>query len=207
MGGMVLGPLFYGGGEGTKDRAGTRPRWDTRQVLGADPWAPGPALAHWGQSRERSGLHPSSEEGVLSAGARTWTLRGDPSPGRGGGVAPKGGLISFPRAAEVSAKCLSHLFKFYGAWLAADGPAPGGSGAGSGSLPRPGVAPAGRARIRPGRPDSARRPACDPFLVPRAFPRGSEPAGSRGGVCSELPRSSPTPLWAPSRATPTSSSF
>lgn len=40
-------------------------------------------------------------------------------------AAPEGGLISFPRAAEVSAKCLSHLFKFYGAWPVAAGLRPG----------------------------------------------------------------------------------
>lgn len=87
-------------------------------------------------------------------------LSAGPSPGpsrvtraraaRVGGGAPKGGLISFPRAAEVSAKCLSHLFKFYGAWLVADGPAPGRKWVlGLGASPSRGVVPPGRAQIRP----------------------------------------------------------
>lgn len=66
-------------------------------------------------------------------------------------AAPEGGLISFPRAAEVSAKCLSHLFKFYGAWPVAAGLRPGEeAGAGAERLGRPRGGPPGRARVRSG---------------------------------------------------------
>lgn len=67
-------------------------------------------------------------------------------------AAPEGGLISFPRAAEVSAKCLSHLFKFYGAWPVAAGLRPGEeAGAGAERLRKPrGGPPPGRARVRRG---------------------------------------------------------
>lgn len=79
-------------------------------------------------------------------------------------AAPEGGLISFPRAAEVSAKCLSHLFKFYGAWPVAAGLRPG------------------RKRV-PGQRGSAGRGW--PRLAGRgsgAGPRPTEPFGPQGGA-------------------------
>lgn len=150
---------------------------------GADLWVPGLALscwrAAWGGERF---FTPALGRGLLSAG---------PAPGpsgvtrtgpRAGGAkgAPKGGLISFPRAAEVSAKCLSHLFKFYGAWLVADGRRPGEeAGAGSGSLPRL----RGSSR-RQGADQTRDTRACDPPLVFPSLPaRGLGCWGPEGGVC------------------------
>lgn len=108
--------------------------------------------------------------------ARTWTLRGDPGPGpaaRAGAGAPKGGLISFPRAAEVSAQCLSHLFKFYGAWLVAAGPRPGEeAGAGSGILHRPRGGPTrqGAGQARGARTLRGARPANPSMVRPWDLP-------------------------------------
>lgn len=79
---------------------------------------------------EPSGGHPGKAQGTSSTGDKAW--RRVQSAGPAGGprgvtlpAAPEGGLISFPRAAEVSAKCLSHLFKFYGVWPVAAGLRPG----------------------------------------------------------------------------------
>lgn len=143
--GGVLCPLFHVG-EGTLSlpRRGPSPGAGLGPGLGhlAGCWVQTPGcpalLSHARGSLGRGAcLYSSPGEGRVELGARTWTFWGDRGPGRAGGTggAPKGGLISFPRAAEVSAKCLSHLFKFYGAWLVADGPRPGEeAGAGSGSL-------------------------------------------------------------------------
>lgn len=121
-------------------RGGIRPQSETpSRLLGCRSLGAWPRScwgAAWGGERF---FTPALGRGVLSAGPAPGPS-GVTRPGpRAGGAkgAPKGGLISFPRAAEVSAKCLSHLFKFYGAWLVADGPRPGEeAGAGSGSLPR-----------------------------------------------------------------------
>lgn len=74
--------------------------------------------------------HPGKAQDTSSAGDKAW--RRVRSAGPAGGprgvtlpAAPEGGLISFLRAAEVSAKCLSHLFKFYGVWPVAAGLRPG----------------------------------------------------------------------------------
>lgn len=149
---------------------------------GAAPWVPGLALARcgaaWGGERF---LTPALGRVVLSAGPApgpSGVTRPGPRTGGAKG-APKGGLISFPRAAEVSAKCLSHLFKFYGAWLVADGPRPGEeAGAGSGSLPWL------RGSSTTQGADSAGCPACDPPLVFPGLPGvGSGCWGPGGGVC------------------------
>lgn len=79
---------------------------------------------------EPSGGHPGKAQGTSSTGDKAWrrVLNAGPAGGPHGvtlPAAPEGGLISFPRAAEVSAKCLSHLFKFYGVWPVAAGLRPG----------------------------------------------------------------------------------
>lgn len=99
-------------------------------------------------------------------------------------AAPEGGLISFPRAAEVSAKCLSHLFKFYGAWPVAAGLRPGRK-----------RVPGRRGSAGRGWPRQAGRGSC-------AGPRPSELFGLQGGASMSFSaRPRPLPL-APSRPHP-----
>lgn len=163
--------------------------------LGAWPLSPtlGGGRATWGAC-----LYPRPEEGLLGAG------RPGAPAARAGAGSPKGGLISFPRVAEVSAQCLSHLFKFYGAWLAAAGLRPGeeaGAGVWEPAAAEGWPQQAGRGS-GPGRPDSARasglrapRP-----VVPRDLAgRGSglsRPKG-RGLLRSARPRPFPRLLGAP----------
>lgn len=116
---------------------------------------------------------------------------------RAGPGSPKGGLISFPRAAEVSAQCLSHLFKFYGAWLVAAGPRPGEeAGAGSGSLPRPRGGPRtqGAGQARGAQTLRGTRPAT-PLWFPGTFQDGGLGCpGPKGGVCLGAPQAWPRPF-------------
>lgn len=185
LGGGALSAL-----ERTRDRGQPRPWPGTLGRL----LRPG-SLGAWPLSPTLGGQHgervctPALERGCRAPGPH---LAPAERPGAGpaartGAGAPKGGLISFPRAAEVSAQCLSHLFKFYGAWLVAAGPRPGEeAGAGSGSLPRPRGGPhqAGR-RSGPGRPDSAGRPAGE---------GGLHRPGPGGGARLQAPQVRPRPL-------------
>lgn len=179
--------------------------WDPRQVVGVrilGAWPLSPTLGRGGQRGELA-CTPGPRRGCWARGPHL-----DPAgrPGaraaRAGAGSPKGGLISFPRAAEVSAQCLSHLFKFYGAWLAAAGLRPGEeAGAGSGSLPRPRGGPsrqgAGQAR---GAQTLQGRPACEPpapwFCGP-LLQEGPGCPGPKGGVCLGAPGPAPFPdSWA-----------
>lgn len=125
----LWGRIYAGVGEGSRIRGA-----DTQEKLGTTGLALG--TGPWRRVRSSG----------PAAGPRGVTLP----------AAPEGGLISFPHDAEVSAKCLSHLFKFYGAWPVAAGLGPGEeAGAGAERLRRPRGGPArqgaGQARV-PGPP-------------------------------------------------------
>lgn len=177
-----LGPLWGGDAlsalETTKCRGWVRPQRGAQAgCWGADPQVSGRTLLHWGCSAQRGAcLYPSPGEGSVERGARTWTLRGDPGPGRAGelGAPRREALFHFPALLRFLRSVSLTSLNFTALGLRPTSPAPGRKRVpGLGAFPGQGVAPPGRARIRPGAPALCGAPSLrPPPLVPLGLPGG-----------------------------------
>lgn len=163
--------------------------WCTGRLLGCRSLGVWPRSLTLGGSVQRGAcLYSSPGEGSVERGARTWTLRGDPGLGRAGelGAPRREALFHFPALLRFLRSVSLTSLNFTALGLRPTSPAPGRKRVpGLGAFPGQGVAPPGRARIRPGAPALCGAPSLRPHLwFPRAFLEGGLSRwGPGGGVC------------------------